>query len=288
MKLPIERRILPATPQPARWHGPTFSVENVRFSYGSAPVLKGITIEGIAPGKITATIGPNAAGKTTFFKCIAGLLKPEGMIRLDGTDIRDYSREEITQRVSYLPQESPVNAVLTVFEAVLLARKHTLSWRVSDEDLRSVTQVLEDLDIEDLSTRFLNELSGGQKQMVSIAQSLVRDPDVLLMDEPTSSLDLQRQLEVLDLIAHVTSEQGIVTLISLHDLNLAARYAAQFVVMDHGAVYASGDADVVLTPQMLRDVYGVNATVVTNSDSILQITPIGSIRSKKSRVAAVP
>ena len=262
------------------------SVENVRFSYGSAAVLKGITIEDTPAGKITATIGPNAAGKTTLFKCIAGLLKPEGVVWLDGRDIRDYSREEITKRVSYLPQESPVNAVLTVFEAVLLARKHTLSWRVSDEDLRSVTQVLEDLDIEDLSTRFLNELSGGQKQMVSIAQSLVRDPEVLLMDEPTSSLDLQRQLEVLDLIGQVTAERGIVTLISLHDLNLAARYAARFVVMDQGSVYASGDAASVLTPQMLRDVYGVNATVVTNPDGILQITPIGSTRSKNPRVAA--
>ncbi len=273
-------------PKPRTEHRAALSVENVRFSYGSTAVLKGITIEDTLPGKITATIGPNAAGKTTFFKCIAGLLKPEGVVWLDGRDIRDYSREEITKRVSYLPQESPVNAVLTVFEAVLLARKHTLSWRVSDEDLRSVTQVLEDLDIEDLSTRFLNELSGGQKQMVSIAQSLVRDPEVLLMDEPTSSLDLQRQLEVLDLIGQVTAERGIVTLISLHDLNLAARYAARFVVMDQGAVYASGDAASVLTPQMLRDVYGVNATVVTNPDGILQITPIGSTRSKKPRVAA--
>ena len=260
------------------------SAENVRFSYGSTAVLKGVTIEEAGPGKITATIGPNAAGKTTFFKCIAGLLKPEGAIWLDGRDIRDYSREEITSRVSYLPQESPVNAVLTVFEAVLLARKHTLSWRVSDEDLRSVTQVLEDLDIEELSTRFLNELSGGQKQMVSIAQSLVRDPEVLLMDEPTSSLDLQRQLEVLDLIGQVTAERGIVTLICLHDLNLAARYASQFVVMDHGVVYASGDAAAVLTPEMLRDVYGVTATVVTNPDGILQITPIGSIRSRRRPV----
>ena len=107
-----------------------------------------------------------------------------------------------------------------------------------------------------------------------------------MLDEPTSSLDLQRQLEVLDLIGQVTEERGIVTLISLHDLNLAARYAAQFVVMDRGAVYASGDADSVLTPQMLRDVYGVNATVATNPGGILQITPIGSIRSKKPRLAA--
>ena len=257
------------------------SASDVRFSYGSTDVLKGVTIQEAVPGRITATIGPNAAGKTTFFKCIAGLLKPDGVISVDGRDLRSYSREEISRRVTYLPQESPVNAVLTVFEAVLLARKHTLSWRVTDEDLQSVAGVLEDLDIEDLSTRFLNELSGGQKQMVSIAQSLVREPEILLLDEPTSSLDLQRQLEVLDLVSRVTQERSIVTLISVHDLNLAARYAAQFVVMSQGVVYASGDAHEVLTPEMLRDVYGVNATVTPAHDGILQVTPLSSARRTK-------
>ena len=256
------------------------SLSDVRFSYGATEVLNGITVDAINPGKITATIGPNAAGKTTLFKCIAGLLKPDGWIRLDGRDLRQHSREEITEKVGYLPQESPVNAVLTVFEAVLLARKHTLSWRVSDDDLHSVTRVLENLDIEDLSTRFLNELSGGQKQMVSIAQALVREPDVLLMDEPTSSLDLQRQMEVLELIREITAQREIITLISLHDLNMAARYAAHFVVMDKGTVYASGDGHQVLTPGMLRDVYGVEATVLASPDGILQVTPIGSIRKR--------
>ena len=254
------------------------SARDVRFSYGSTDVLKGVTIREAMPGRITATIGPNAAGKTTFFKCIAGLLKPDGFISVDGKDLRSYSREEITRRVTYLPQESPVNAVLTVFEAVLLARKHTLSWRVTDEDLQAVTGVLADLDIEDLATRFLNELSGGQKQMVSIAQSLVREPEILLLGEPTSSLDLQRQLEVLDLVSRVTRERSIVTLISVHDLNLAARYADQFVVMSQGVVYASGDAHEVLTPEMLRDVYGVNATVPPAHDGILQVTPLSSAK----------
>ena len=260
------------------------SVEEVQFSYGHTPVLKGVTVEDVAPGEITATIGPNAAGKTTFFKCIAGLLKPKGWIRLDGVDLRELRKEDITRRVSYLPQESPVNAVLTVFEAILLARKHTLSWRVSEEDLKAVAQVLDDLDIVELSTRFLNELSGGQKQMVSIAQALVRDPQVLLLDEPTSSLDLQHQLEVLDLVSEVTVDREITTLISVHDLNLAARYAARFVVLDQGAVYASGEAAQVLTEDMLRDVYGINATVYMSRDGVTQITPIGSVRTKRARL----
>lgn len=256
------------------------SIEDLRFSYGSTQVLKGITIQDAPPGEITAAIGPNAAGKTTLFKCIAGLLKPGGRVLLDGKDLKHFKKEEISKQVSYLPQEGPVNSVLTVFEAILLARQHTMSWRVKDEDLATVSQVLDDLEIEELSLRYLNELSGGQKQMVSIAQALVREPEVLLLDEPTSNLDLQHQVEVLDLVRTVTVERGITTLIALHDLNLAARYADQFVVLNDGAVYASGKATDVLTPATLRDVYRVNATVYRDGDGIPQITPVSSVRSK--------
>ena len=264
------------------------AIEEVRFSYGQTPVLKGVTIEEVAPGKITAIMGPNAAGRTTYFKCIAGLLKPQAFIRLDGVDLREYSREDITRQMSYLPPESPVNAVPTVFEVILLARKHTRSWRVSEEDLRAVARVLDDLDIEELSTRFLNELSGGRKQVVSIPQSLVRHPQISLMDEPTSSLDLQHQLEVLDLIIQVTVKRGITTLISVHDLNLSAKYAARFLVMHQGEVYASGDAEQVLTADLLRDVCGVFANVHTTSAGIPQITPTGSIRTRRSYSVPVP
>jgi len=136
------------------------------------------------------------------------------------------------------------------------------------------------LEIEDLASKYLNELSGGQKQMVSIAQSLVREPKVLLMDEPTSSLDLQHQLEVLDLIRDVTVDREITTLIALHDLNLAARYADKIVVLHNGTVYASGKSAPVLTPEMVRHIYGVNATVYVDGDGIPQITPISSVRRK--------
>lgn len=261
------------------------AVEDLDFSYGSTPVLKGISISDVAPGRITAVIGPNAAGKTTLFKCLAGLLKPRGSIWLGDAELRDLGSANITRRVGYLPQEGPVNAVLTVFEALLLARKHTMSWRVSDDDLSVAAEVLRDLGIEHLSLRYLNELSGGQKQLVSIAQVLARDPRVLLLDEPTSNLDLQRQLEVLDLLRSVTADRGMITLISLHDLNLAARFAGHFVVMDDGEIYASGDAESVLTPAMLRDVYRVNASVRVDEDGITQVTPMSSIRPNHAPVA---
>ena len=255
-------------------------VKDLEFSYGATPVLKGVSMNDAKTGLITAIIGPNAAGKTTFFKCLAGLLKHKGSVRLDGIELKDLKKEEVTSRVGYLPQEGPVNAVLTVFEALLLARKHTMSWRVGDEDLAVAAAVLRDLDIEHLSLRYLNELSGGQKQMVSIAQVLARNPEVLLLDEPTSNLDLQRQLEVLSLLQQVTAERKTITLISLHDLNLAARFAHHFVVMNQGDIHASGDAASVLTPGMLRAVYSVNANVQVGSDGVTQITPVSSARRR--------
>jgi iron complex transport system ATP-binding protein len=255
------------------------SVDNLRFSYSRTEILKGISIHEAMPGEITALIGPNAAGKSTLLKCIAGLLKAQGGIMLDDRALSDLSRNDVTRRVCYLPQDVPINAVLTVFEAVLLARQHTASWRVGDDDLASVSDVLEELGIHDLSLRYLNELSGGQKRMVSIAQALVRSPQALLLDEPTSSLDLQRQLEVLEVIRRVTCEREMTTIIALHDLNLAARHADNFIVMCGGRVYASGRADLVLTPQMIRDVYGVHTTVRPGEDGVPQITPISSVRS---------
>ncbi len=254
-------------------------IESLRFGYGSKSVLDDIKMQA-SPGEITAVIGPNAAGKTTLLKCIAGILKSEGKIILDGKEMKNYMNGEIIKSISYLPQESSARALLTVFEAVLLGRLHTLSWRVSDEALTLVSEVLDDLRITDLATRYLNELSGGQKQMVSIAQALVREPKVLLLDEPTSSLDLQHQLEVLDLLRVVTIEREITTLIALHDLNLAARYADVFIVLHNGAVYASGKPASVLTPETVRYIYGVNATVYVDGDGIPQITPISSVRRK--------
>lgn len=263
-------------------------IEDVKFRYGATPVLRGITMTEARPGEVTAVIGPNAAGKTTLFKCVTGILRAQGRILLDGKELKAFKRDEITRLVAYLPQENPVNAVLTVFEAVLLARLHSASWKVGDADLVHVSRVLADLQIDDLALRYLNELSGGQKQMVSVAQALVREPRILLLDEPTSNLDLQRQLEVLSLVKRVTAETEMTTLMALHDLNLAARYADHVVVMDRGSVYAAGDATAVLTAAMLRDVYGVEAKISCDGDGIPQVVPIRPVATRTSPAGVSP
>ena len=243
-------------------------VRNLSFSYGQKTVLQDINLD--CKPMLTAIIGPNATGKSTLLKCIAGLLKHQGNVILNGDRIENSSS---ARQVSYLPQENGSPIALTVLEAVLLGRHQYLSWRVGQEDLDLAFGILEDLGIEELATRPLNQLSGGQQQMVSIAQSLAREPQVLLMDEPTSSLDLYRQLEIFNLIKEVTRERNIITLVALHDLNLAARYADRLVVMNKGTIYDAGEPYEILTKEMIKAVYGVLAEVYVDGDGLPIVVP---------------
>lgn len=265
--------------------GLDLSIERLSFAYGTRLVLDDITLPGLLPGAVTAVIGPNAAGKSTLFKCIAGLLHGRGSVRVDGVSIDAMSPETRRRQLCYLPQEVPVNAVLTVFEAVLLARKQTAQWRVSTEDLAAVGEALIDLGIERLADRHLSELSGGQKQLVSLAQAVVRAPDLLLLDEPTSALDLQHQVEVLDLVTEVTRARSMTTMVAIHDLNLAVRYADAFIVLCEGRVYAQGLPTDVLTEAMISEVYGVHARV-RSSDGFITVTPVESVRRRIRAAAA--
>lgn len=159
------------------YHGRKLFVEDV-----TTPVMKA--------GELIAVIGPNAAGKSTLFKRITGLLKGPGNIVIDGARTRN--------AITYMPQDTSANAVLTVYESILLARKQGRSWTVSDSDLSFIDEIMRALNITSIAFRDLGALSGGQRQLVSIAQALVREPEIMLMDEPTSALDLHRQVEVLD------------------------------------------------------------------------------------------
>lgn len=247
-------------------------IERLNFAYKLPKmVLKNINMEAL-PGDVTALIGPNASGKTTLLKCIAGILIPQGNISLDGKMLNALKKQDIATYMSYLPQEISSHGALSVFEAVLLGRLQSLSWRVDEETLAIVLKTLQNLEIEELALRFLDELSGGQRQMVWIAQALVRQPGVLLLDEPIHNLDIYHQLEILNLIRCVTKEKGIATIIVMHELNIAARYADKVVVLKDGEVYASGEPGATLTEETIRTVYKVNCTVRTD-DGILQIIP---------------
>ena len=232
----------------------SLALEGVGATYGQRTVLSDITTETLRGGGLTAVIGPNAAGKSTLFKRIAGLAGGPGLVHLSDT-------ARGPEAICYMPQDTGANAVLTVYESVLLSAKQGSGWKVKDGELAEIDRVLAALRIGDLAFRGLGELSGGQRQLVSIAQALVRKPEILLMDEPTSALDLFRQIEVLGFMKRLATQTGMAVLIALHDLNHALRYCDDTIVISGGSVAASGPTHTVITAEMLKSVYRVEARV---------------------------
>jgi iron complex transport system ATP-binding protein len=230
------------------------ALKDVGASYGRVTVLSKVGIDLLQSGSVTAVIGPNAAGKSTLFKRIAGLISGPGLVQLSDTERGD-------RTICYMPQDTGANAVLTVYESILLSAKQGGSWRVQDSELNEIDAILKALRIEDLAFRGLGELSGGQRQLVSLAQALVRRPEVLLMDEPTSALDLHRQIEVLGFVADLAKKNGMIVLIALHDLNHALRYCESTIVIAKGEMIVSGDTSDVINADMLRDIYKIEARI---------------------------
>ena len=243
-------------------------------SYGEKQVLYDINVS-TRPG-VTGLLGPNASGKSTFLKCLAGIMDFRGSITYGDVDIGEYTFDRLVTEVGYMPQDAPCRAVLTVFEAILLGRLHSLTLRENEDDIKKVCAVMDGLGIAHLSSKCLNELSGGQKQMVSVAQVLVREPNYILMDEPTNNLDLRHQFEMFDVIRDISKRQGINILVALHDLNLAARYCDKIVMLDAGRVSSQGSPVDVLTPESIRDIYGVNVRVYED-DGRICVVPIDSV-----------
>jgi iron complex transport system ATP-binding protein len=240
----------------------TLEARHLSFAYGSASVLSDVTLA-LRPG-ITAIIGPNAAGKSTLLKCLAGLLRTRASVWLEGRDIATVRGEELSRAVSYMPQDLASHAALTVFETVLMGRLHRLSWRVSPEDREAAAGILAEVGLSELAGRRLDTLSGGQAQLAFIAQALARQPRVLLMDEPTSSLDMRHQFQIGELVRTLTVTRGICTAMALHDLNIASRFADTVCVMERGRVIAQGDPTAIVTASMIGSVYGVEACVMTD------------------------
>ncbi|MFA1624703.1 ABC transporter ATP-binding protein [Rhizobium mongolense] len=234
------------------------ALQDVGAAYGRRTVLSSVSTDMLQSGSVTAVIGPNAAGKSTLFKRIASLISGPGLVELSGT-------ERGPRTICYMPQDTGANAVLTVYESILLSAKQGSGWRVHDDELAEIDTVLKALRIEDLAFRELGELSGGQRQLVSLAQALVRRPEVLLMDEPTSALDLHRQVDVLTFISDLAARKGMIVLVALHDLNHALRYCQNTIVIADGSMAISGDTSAVITSEMLRDIYKVAARIETCS-----------------------
>ncbi len=252
-------------------------IKDVGFSYASVPVLNGICIE-LTASEMLGIVGPNGAGKSTLIRCIDRILKPQrGSILLDGQDIKEMHLMELARKIGYIPQSTSQIFPATVFDTVLMGRRPHLGWRSSEKDTEMVLEMLQMLNIEEFAMRDINELSGGQQQKVFIARALTQEPAVLLLDEPTSNLDIRHQLEVMDIIKNIVREKGIAAIMAIHDLNLASRYADRIVMMNGGEIFDAGDAASVLTPENIKHVYDVEVEV-PNHGGRPYIVPIRPVR----------
>ena len=240
-------------------------IQDICFSYGSHSVLKGVSME-VAPGHILSIVGPNGSGKSTLLRCLARVLKPQGgSVFLDGREVAQINSRELAKLLGYVPQTMGEVFSFTVLETVLMGRKPHLNWGVAQKDLTVVAQVMKFMNLDKLAQRQMEQLSGGQKQKVFIARALAQEPQVFLFDEPTSSLDIRHQLEVLEIVRELASQQKRQVVMVLHDLNLAARYSDQMVMLKDGLIFAAGQPGDVLTTDNVRDVYGVEASIEESS-----------------------
>ncbi|MEM9360795.1 MAG: ABC transporter ATP-binding protein [Pseudomonadota bacterium] len=241
----------------------TLEVCGLRFAYGARQILRDVSFAPLNPGQLTALIGPNASGKSTLFRAIAGLLRSQGTVTLHQTDLATLSPKSRLSRVCFMPQFFAANAALTVFDVVMMARKNLSGWRVTSDDTTAVAEALHLAEIGHLAEAYISELSGGQAQMVSVAQALIRASDVYLFDEPTSALDLNHQLRVLSLIRETIAARDAIGIVALHDLNLAARFADHLILLRQGEVVSQGPPHIVLHRPEIAETYGVDIHITT-------------------------
>lgn len=235
-------------------------VQALNFAYKqSQPVLQEITFT-VEKGQCTAILGNNGAGKSTLIKCLNRILKPQkGIVYVHGKNIYQLKRKEIAKCFAYVAQHH-AGARFTVFDTVLLGRKPYLKFEPTPEDFRLVESIIKRLNLEDLALRYIDELSGGELQKVMLARALAQQPQVLLLDEPTSNLDLSNQYEVLEIIREIAKTENICVLMVLHDLNLALRYCDRFLFLKNNRIFAFGGIEI-MTPQNIKEVYGVPVEV---------------------------
>nr|WP_315429895.1 ABC transporter ATP-binding protein [uncultured Albidiferax sp.] len=239
----------------------TLELKQLGVAYAGTRVVRGLDLVLPQAGQVVALVGANGAGKSSTLRAIAGLCAMSGQAWLDGDNLGALRPAQRTQRVAYMPQSLPQATGLTVYEAMLgtlhIARPQ---WSSSQVHQR-IAAVLADLGLEPLAMRALGSLSGGQRQMAGLAQLLARAPRLLLLDEPTSALDLRWQLCLLQALRQHVATHNTLCLMAIHDLNLAARFCDHMLLLADGRLLASGSPGAVLTPELLRTAYGVQARV---------------------------
>ena len=253
--------------------------------YGKTRIVQEIYLS-LQPREWLSLVGANGSGKSTLLKVLSRILSPQkGMVLLDGKDIHSQPAKVVAQKLALLPQQQTIPAGLTVHQLVSLGRTPHQSWwqwELAPEDRHKVEVALTQTQMEGFCDRPVDELSGGERQRAFLAMALAQDPTVLLLDEPTTYLDLCHQLELLELLKHLNQTQGLAIITVLHDINLAARYSDRLAMLKQGCLHVTGAPKTVLTAQNLAEVFGIEAAVMQTPVG-LQIFPLAPIRHGRSR-----
>ena len=247
----------------------TLAVDDLTLAYGTRTVIEDLRLV-VPTGRVSAIVGANACGKSTLLRSMSRLLAPtRGRVVLDGKDVHRLPAKQLAQTLGLLPQSPVAPEGITVSDLVGRGRHphQGLFTRWRDEDDRAVASALDATGTGGLADRAVDELSGGQRQRVWIAMALAQDTDILLLDEPTTFLDVSHQIEVLDLLTDLNRARGTTIVMVLHDLNLAARYADQLIALADGRLHASGAPEDVLTAEVVRTVFGLDNQVITDPTS---------------------
>lgn len=243
------------------------AAQGISVGYDETPIIEDLEL-GVLEGELTVIVGPNACGKSTLLKALARVLRPgSGSVLLDGQDIQSRPRRDVAKTLGFLPQSATSPEGITVGDLVARGRypHQSVFSQWSKQDQAAVEQALADTRIAQLRYRYVDELSGGQRQRVWIAMALAQQTPLILLDEPTTFLDMAYQIELLDLIREL-QRQGRTVVAVLHELNLAARYATRIVMMKAGRIEAQGTPTEVLNAEQLLGTFGLNARVIADPD----------------------
>ncbi|MBR4686048.1 MAG: ABC transporter ATP-binding protein [Candidatus Methanomethylophilaceae archaeon] len=237
-------------------------VENLDFKYPTKQILYDVSVTFDKP-ELVCILGPNGVGKTTIAKTLNKLYIPSaGNVYIDGENVADMSRLDIAKKIAYVPNSVSSAFSMKVLESILLGRAPVSGYSTTEKDLEIVEKVVTLLDLDELCERDISQLSAGQAQRVTIARGLVQDPKVLILDEPTSNLDVRYQMEIMRFLKDYAKEKQIIIIMVCHDLNITAAYADRVILMHQGRIFADGNVQDVLTEENMKTVYRIDTKVV--------------------------
>lgn len=248
-------------------------LENLTIQRGSQCVADNINLT-LEKGKIYTVLGPNGAGKSSMLKTIFGEVSFQGNIRFFEEKLTKSHLLAWRKRIGYMPQDTQVEASLTALEVILLGKVDALHMHISDELLTEVANIMEKLGIAHLAHQDVMRLSGGQRQMVMFAQVLLRDPEILLLDEPVSALDMHHQINLLEHVCEYTRANNLITIMVLHDLSLAAQFSDCVILLGEGKVQGLGKAHQVLQSDLISRLYNVDVEILYDSTGLPVIRPL--------------